>query len=49
MPFHAVFEATAAYDWFYGLFEPHVEKIVLAHPKKLRIIAESTVVNKQPY
>lgn len=41
-PFQAVFEATAAYDWFYGLLEPLAEKVVLAHPKKLRIIAEST-------
>jgi len=41
-PFEAVFEATAAYDWFYALLEPLAERLVLAHPKKLRIIAEST-------
>lgn len=41
-PFQAVFEATSAYDWFYSLLEPIADKVVLAHPKKLRIIAEST-------
>jgi transposase len=40
--FEAVFEATASYEWFYQLLEPFAERIVLAHPKKLRIIAEST-------
>ncbi len=40
--FQAVFEATAAYEWFYLLIEPLAEKVILAHPKKLRIIAEST-------
>lgn len=41
-PFEATFEATAAYDWFYALLEPCAERVALAHPKKLRIIAEST-------
>ncbi len=41
-PFEAVFEATAAYDWFYVLLDPLAERVILAHPKKLRIIAEST-------
>lgn len=40
--FQAVFEATASYEWFYLLIEPLAIKVVLAHPKKLRIIAEST-------
>lgn len=41
-PFKAVFEATAAFDWFYELIDPLAEGVVLAHPKKLRVIAEST-------
>ena len=41
-PFQAVFEATAAYDWFYELLDPLAERVLLAHPKHLRIIAEST-------
>ncbi len=38
----AVFEATGSYEWFYRLLEPLAEKVVLVHPKKLRVIAEST-------
>ena len=41
-PFKMVVEATASYLWFVELLEPLAEKIVLAHPKKLRVIAEST-------
>jgi transposase len=41
-PFQVVVEATASYPWFVELVEPLAEKIVLAHPKKLRVIAEST-------
>ena len=41
-PFQVVVEATASYPWFAELMEPLAEKIVLAHPKKLRVIAEST-------
>ena len=37
-----VVEATASYPWFVELVEPLAEKIVLANPKKLRVIAEST-------
>jgi transposase len=37
-----VVEATASYEWFLRLVEPLVDGVVLAHPKKLRIIAEST-------
>ena len=35
-------EATASYVWFVELVEPLAEKVVLANPKKLRVIAEST-------
>lgn len=41
-PFQAVVEATASYEWLWGLLEPLADRLVLAHPKKLRIIAEST-------
>jgi transposase len=41
-PFKVVVEATASYLWFAELLEPLAEKIVLANPKKLRVIAEST-------
>lgn len=40
--FRAVVEATASYEWFVRLIEPFAEKVLLAHPKKLRVIAEST-------
>jgi transposase len=35
-------EATASYEWLLRLIEPVVTRVVLAHPKKLRVIAEST-------
>jgi transposase len=41
-PFNVVVEATASYQWFVELVEPVAEKIVLANPNKLRVIAEST-------
>jgi transposase len=41
-PFQAVIEATASYEWLVRLLEPLADRIVLAHPQKLRIIAEST-------
>jgi transposase len=41
-PFQAVVEATAAYEWFFLLIEGLADRLVLAHPKKLRVIAEST-------
>jgi transposase len=41
-PFQVTVEATASYEWFVKLVEPWADRIVLAHPKKLRIIAEST-------
>lgn len=40
--FQAVVEATASYEWLWLLLEPLADRLVLAHPKKLRIIAEST-------
>jgi hypothetical protein len=40
--FEAVVEATASYEWFIRLIEPLARRVVLAHPKKLRVIAEST-------
>src|SRR5262249_35433882 len=39
--FQAVVEATASYEWLWQLLEPWAERLVLAHPKKLRGIAES--------
>src|SRR5712672_2697460 len=42
IPFRIVVEATASYEWFIQLVEPFADRVVLAHPKKLRVIAEST-------
>ena len=39
--YEAVVEATASYEWFVRLIEPTAARIVLAHPGKLRVIAES--------
>src|SRR6266852_4950672 len=39
--FTAVVEATASYEWLWQLLEPLAQRLVLAHPKKLRVIAES--------
>lgn len=44
-PFQAVVEATASYEWLVRLLDPLAERVVLAHPRKLRIIAESTRKN----
>ena len=41
-PCRVVVEATASYEWLLRLIEPVVTRVVLAHPKKLRVIAEST-------
>jgi transposase len=41
-PFRVVVEATAGYAWFVELMEPLAERVVLANPSKLRVIAEST-------
>jgi len=40
-PFEVVVEATSSYEWFVKLVEPLAHRVVLAHPKKLRVIAES--------
>jgi transposase len=40
-PFRVVVEATASYEWFVRLIEPLADKVVLANPNKLRVIAES--------
>lgn len=39
--FEVVVEATSSYEWFVKLLEPLAHRVVLAHPKKLRVIAES--------
>ncbi len=41
-PFKVVVEATASYLWFVELVEPLADEVILANPKKLRVIAEST-------
>jgi transposase len=40
-PFEAVVEATASYEWLFTLLKRFKAKLVLAHPGKLRVIAES--------
>ena len=40
--FQVVVEATAHFEWFFRLIEDLADRLVLAHPKKLRVIAEST-------
>jgi transposase len=40
-PFQAVVEASATYEWLWELLDPVAKRLVLAHPRKLRIIAES--------
>jgi transposase len=40
--FRVVVEATSSYEWFFLLIEDLADRCVLAHPKKLRVIAEST-------
>lgn len=40
--FQLTVEATASYEWFVQLVEPLTQRVVLAHPGKLRVIAEST-------
>lgn len=41
-PFQAVVEATARSEWLLTRIEPLAQRVVLAHPGKLRVIAEST-------
>ncbi len=40
--FQVVVEATASYEWLVQLIEDLADRVVLAHPAKLRVIAEST-------
>lgn len=40
--FEIVVEASGSYEWFARLVEPLAKRFVLCHPKKMRIIAEST-------
>jgi transposase len=40
--FQLAVEATAAYEWLFLLIEDLANRLVLSHPKKLRVIAEST-------
>jgi transposase len=40
--FQAVVEATGGYQWLVELIEPLADRVILAHAKKMRIIAEST-------
>lgn len=42
VPFQIVVEATSCYEWFVDLAEPVADRVVLANPRKLRVIAEST-------
>lgn len=42
VPFQLVVESTSYYEWFVELAEPLADRVVLAHPRKLRVIAEST-------
>jgi transposase len=39
--YEAVVEATSSYEWFVALIEPTAQRVALAHPGKLRVIAES--------
>jgi transposase len=39
--FEVVVEATSSYEWLFVLIEDLAKRCVLAHPKKLRVIAES--------
>jgi transposase len=39
--FRAVVEATASYEWLFALLDPLGQGLVLAHPGKMRVIAES--------
>ena len=39
--FQLVVEATASYEWFVQLVEPAADRVVLAHPAHLRVIAQS--------
>ena len=40
--FQLTVESTIGYEWFVALVEPLCDRVVIAHPAKLRVIAEST-------
>jgi transposase len=40
-PFQLAVEATSAYEWLLELIDATADRIVLVHPRKMRIIAES--------
>ena len=40
--FQTVREATSSYEWLFPLLEPLAQRVLPAHPKKLRVLAEST-------
>jgi hypothetical protein len=44
VPFQVVVGAAASYDWFVGLVERGADRVVLAHPKKLRVFAADRFV-----
>ena len=39
--YQLVVEATSSYEWFVQLVEPTADRVVLAHPGHLRVIAQS--------
>jgi transposase len=39
--YQLVVEATASYEWFVQLVEPTADRVLLAHPSHLRVIAQS--------
>lgn len=41
LPYQAVVEATSSYEWLWQLLEPSANRLVLGHPAKMRVIAES--------
>jgi transposase len=40
-PYQLAVEATSAYEWLLELVDPTADRVVLVHPRKMRIIAES--------
>jgi transposase len=42
VPFKITVEATIGFDWFASLASEFAERVVIAHPGKMRVIAEST-------
>ncbi|PQO41959.1 transposase, partial [Blastopirellula marina] len=40
--FQVVVEATIGFDWFAAVAETYADRVVIAHPGRLKVIAEST-------